>query len=216
MYLDTNVLSPTLNHHALVYRISWFWVHTHEFLTDQKPERARDRESNKSRGALQGQTTSSLEPERMLNLPVLQLTLQASQVRVWTSKRDWVHDLQARVPILGSMHTPSAFFHRLLNRQSYGCLCTTLMAANNSQNYKWHHNIMDYWSPSLKNKSPNNVIIIAEGEGRACNSLFCQWYVKAESFTCIVNNTSGQVVASVWVKAWVKVATKQASWRLIS
>ena len=33
--------------------------------------------------------------------------------------------------------------------------------------------------------------------------------VKAESPTCTINSTSGGVVASVWVEAWVEVATKQ-------
>jgi len=40
--------------------------------------------------------------------------------------------------------------------------------------------------------------------------------VKAESPVCTINNTSGQVVASLWVKVWVKVAVKQVRWILIS
>ena len=40
--------------------------------------------------------------------------------------------------------------------------------------------------------------------------------VKAESLACTINSTSSGIVASVQVKAWVKLATQQMSWRLIS
>ena len=86
------------------------------------------KQSHYQNAAAQCEEKQRWNQDGMLNLPVLQLTLQASQVRVRTSKRDSVHDLQGRGPILGTMQIPSAFFHQLLNRQSYGCLCTTLIA----------------------------------------------------------------------------------------
>ena len=58
----------------------------------------------------------------------------------------------------------------------------------------------------------HDVSFIGTG-GRVCNFILAM--MKAESLACTINSTPGRVVASVRVKAWIKVAVKQSSWRLM-
>ena len=47
-------------------------------------------------------------------LVIVWLVNQVHVVMVLTFKRDSVHDLQGRGPILGTMHIPSAFFPAII------------------------------------------------------------------------------------------------------